>query len=611
MTLMEREGAVTRHRSLVAPWPVLCSPGKSRKALAPPPLRVACPRSAALASLFELLFSPSLSLHRGRFRPPSHLLADAHSSGFRIGFRIFPRPAFPSSPLLGSHPPFVSPLSSLRSSTELTQLVCTDLDSLRSMVLSNVSRDRGMRAVLETLGALVALAWTAPRVGWLVGGMCLASGAVAFYVRSSAASSAGRASNLRAEAAGCAEETFAGIRVLRAFSGARVALKRWSSIAGSLAQSGRSTGNTRAALETANRGAVHVALLALYGGGSALVYRGDLPLATLMAALGYTYALVFSTQGVLQTIVDVRGQGSVFRDALRTLRDVEAPREPPACKGVGADHVPTAPTEVTFDDVTFAYPGASAPSVRGVSLTLRPGRVTALVGPSGSGKSTLAALLERAYEPSSGRLLVGGCDAACVSRGLWPLVVSPVPQDALLFDGTVEDNISMGAEPARVAAEAAGRTLDTPAAAHAASVAAAEAAGVQLETLDGGMQARVGVRGSRLSGGQRQRVAIARALRSSSPIVVLDEPTSALDAQAEATVAEAVARLAKNGRTVLLVAHRLSTVRAADEIVVLDRGRVVERGTHAQLARKEGLYASLLRASDATAAGTRDMTARA
>ncbi|GAB4258821.1 MAG: ABC transporter transmembrane domain-containing protein [Pararhodobacter sp.] len=231
---------------------------------------------------------------------------------------------------------------------------------------------------------------------------------------------------------------------------------------------------------------------------------------------------------------------------------------------------------IRFENVTFAYD--TEPVLRNLSLVAEAGQTTALVGASGAGKSTVFALLTRLADPQQGRVLLGGEDIARMDlRGLRGMF-SVVAQDSALFDETLRDNILLGAKG--VSDE---RLMAAVRAAHVDAF---------LDQLPAGLDTRVGPRGSALSGGQRQRVAIARALLRDAPILLLDEATSALDARSESAVQEALERLSA-GRTTLVIAHRLSTVRKADKIIVMEAGRVVEEGDHAALLAKGGTYARL------------------
>lgn len=233
--------------------------------------------------------------------------------------------------------------------------------------------------------------------------------------------------------------------------------------------------------------------------------------------------------------------------------------------------------EIRLEDVHFAY--GDQPVLRGVSFTAAAGRMTALVGASGAGKSTIFHLLTGLIEPDAGRILLSGLDCTRLSLADQRAQFAVVSQDSALFDETIRENVTLGRE---VADDRLRTALD---AAHVADF---------LKTLPLGADTPVGPRGSGLSGGQRQRVAIARAVLQDAPVLLLDEATSALDAQSEALVAAALARLGE-GRTTLVIAHRLATVRQADLIVVMDHGRIVDQGSHDALIARSGIYADLYR----------------
>ncbi|MFQ3591916.1 MAG: ATP-binding cassette domain-containing protein, partial [Gemmataceae bacterium] len=236
--------------------------------------------------------------------------------------------------------------------------------------------------------------------------------------------------------------------------------------------------------------------------------------------------------------------------------------------------------EVEFEAVHFRYPSRPEVEVlRGVSLSIRPGERVALVGASGAGKSTLVSLLLRYFDPNSGLIRVDGLPLAQYDLASLRSQMAVVPQEVMLFGGTIAENIAYG----------------RPGATRAEIEAAAQRANAQefITRLPEGYDTRVGERGVQLSGGQRQRIAIARAILRDPAILLLDEATSALDAESERLVLEALDRLME-GRTALVIAHRLSTVRGADRIFVLDQGQVVESGTHAELMnRPDGTYRTL------------------
>ncbi len=329
-----------------------------------------------------------------------------------------------------------------------------------------------------------------------------------------------------------------------------------------------------------------ITLILVVGVWLALGGHIDPALACAVIALGFRFA------GPLADVGEFAGALRMAGNDLRRLADVlrePGPPEPDASVEL------TCPGEITFDDVTFGY-RPDEPVLRDVSFTVPPRSMTALVGASGSGKTTITRLIARFWDPDTGTVRVGGADVREQTTETLMGQLALVFQDVYLFDDTLEANIRLG----------------NPAATHDEVRDAARLAGVEeiIDRLPDGWQTRVGEAGVMLSGGERQRVSVARAILKNAPVVLLDEATAALDPENERYVQQSLRRLAEHS-TLLVIAHRLTTVVAADQVVVLDAGRVVETGTHTDLLDTGGRYAEFWRSrSEARGWGSSPATPR-
>ncbi len=369
------------------------------------------------------------------------------------------------------------------------------------------------------------------------------------------------------------KEAFSGIRIVKAYGKEEVEGQRFENTNLSFRNTVQKTAQVSAAASPLMEliGGIGIAVIIWYG-GYLVITTSMKPGAffSFLAAMFMAYTPIKRLSNANQSIQNALAAAQRVFDVL----DIENEQD----KDIGKESLPPITRTLEFRDVSFKYENTEEQALRNISLTIRVGKVVALVGSSGSGKSTLVSLVPRFYRPTEGHILIDGQDIRQVTRASLRRQIGIVSQETVLFDDSVRNNIAYG----------------RPEASEEEVIHAAKAAFAWefIERLPLGLETLVGENGVKLSGGQRQRLAIARAILRDPPILILDEATSSLDSESEKLVQGALSNLMKN-RTTLVIAHRLSTVQHADRIVVLDKGQIIEMGTHEELLQKNGQYTRL------------------
>ncbi|MCB1528846.1 MAG: ATP-binding cassette domain-containing protein [Hyphomicrobiaceae bacterium] len=448
-------------------------------------------------------------------------------------------------------------------------------DTTQIKAAAGTALSQALRNSIMLIGALIMMFVTSPQLSTMV---LLAIPAIVLplmaYGRVVRRLSR-QAQDSLAEASAYASENLVAVRTMQAFANEKNVSNRFGSAVEDAFESARRRLKARAGLTAMAIFLVVASVTGVLWFGASSVVSGEMT----GGRLGQFVLYALFAAGAMAELSEVWGEISQAAGAAERLSELLG--EVPEIRSPENPHPLPEPAkgEIALDNVTFAYPSRpDAAALSDFSLQVKPGETVALVGPSGAGKSTLFTLLLRFFDPSSGRVLVDGVDVRDADLAALRARIALVPQDVALFADTIAANISYGAKTAsRAEIEAA--------------AVAAQADGF-IRNLPDGYDTRLGERGVTLSGGQRQRLAIARAVLKDAPILLLDEATSALDAENEVLVQRALERVMEN-RTTIVIAHRLATVQKADRIVVMDDGRIVEEGRHADLARGSGLYSRL------------------